>query len=62
MTTNVLLMEKGAISVSGDDLDNTHINLNCGGYIKIGECPVDGIRILPSGNIQISGWTFSLSG
>ena len=58
MTTELLLMEKGAIDVSGTESDNTHISLKCGGYMSVKESPFDGLTILPSGNIQISGRTF----
>lgn len=62
MTTELLLMEKGAIDVSGHDSDNTHIKLKCGGYMRVEESPIDGLNILPSGKVQISGRTFPFKG
>lgn len=59
MNGTTLLVDKGTIDVDGTSTDNTHIELACGGYIKVQESPVDGLRVLPSGNIQISGHTFA---
>lgn len=62
MNGTTLLMHKGAVDLSGTSLDNTHIELACGGYIKVEESPVEGLTILPSGNIRIGSKTIKLSG
>lgn len=61
MNGTTLLMHKGCVDVSGTQADNTHITLECGGKIVVGEAPVEGLKILPSGNIQISGRTFNIT-
>lgn len=61
MNGTTLLMHKGAVDVSGSHTDDTHIGLQCGGYMTVEESPIEGLKILPSGNIQISGKTFNLT-
>lgn len=61
MNGTTLLMEKGAIDVPTSQSDSIRIDLDCGGHISIEDSPVDGLRILPSGKIQISGKTFSFT-
>lgn len=62
MTGSTLLMHKGVVDVEPGDSDCARVSLECGGYIKVEETPIDGLTILPSGNIQISGRTFDITG
>lgn len=62
MDGTTLFMHKGVVDVSGHDSDSTRINLRCGGHIRVEESPIDGLRILPSGNVQIGDVTIDLRG
>lgn len=62
MNGTTLLMYKGAVDINETSLDNNRIELRCGGYMKVQESYMEGLKILPSGNIQISEQTFHFSG
>lgn len=53
MNGRTLLMYKSAVNVPNSQCDQTRVTLKCGGYIDVHESPIDGLRILPSGNIKI---------